>query len=60
MKFGRFHMKSLKSAVLGQICHIYMVFHRVHMEGQLGISYFLVVHGGVWWCMVVFGGTCGI
>ena len=55
--------------------HIDLVFHRVHREGQLGISYILVVFGGahvylvvhvVYVCICdtcrltcVFGGGCG-
>ena len=37
-----------------QISHLDLVFHRVQREGQLGISYILVVFGGAH----VFGGAC--
>ena len=33
--------------------HFHLVFHRVQSEGQLGISYILVVFGGAHVCLVV-------
>ena len=47
-------MKSTKTANSTQISHLDLVFHRVQREGQLGISYILVVFGGAH----VFGGAC--
>ena len=43
------HCKATKTADSTQISHFDLVFHRVQREGQLGISYILVV----------FGGACG-
>ena len=41
------HMKSNKNSWFNtQISHFDLVFHRVQREGQLGISYILVVFGG--------------
>ena len=39
--------KTTKTADLTQISHFDLVFHRVLREGQLSISYILVVFGGV-------------
>ena len=49
-----FHWKATKTADSTQISHYDLVFHRVQREGQLGISYILVVFGGACmciWCM---------
>ena len=46
--------KAPKTAGSTQISHLDLVFHRVQREGQLGISYILVVFGGAH----VFGGAC--
>ena len=49
-----FTEKQQKTADSTQISHYDLVFHRVQREGQLGISYILVVFGGAYmciWCM---------
>ena len=49
MKSGTFHEKHLKSnkkQLIQQISHFDLVFHRVQREGQLSISYILVVFAG--------------
>ena len=46
--------KPTKTTDSTQISHFDLVFHRVQREGQLGISYILVVFGGACmciWCM---------
>ena len=54
-KHCAFHWKVTKTADSTQISHYDLVFHRVQSrEGQLGISYILVVFGGACmciWCM---------
>ena len=42
--------KTTKTADSTQISHFDLVFHRVQREGQLGISYILVVFGGACMC----------
>ena len=60
MKSGTFHAfhwkapeKLQKTADSTQICHFDLVFHRVQREGQLGISYILVVFGAAHVCLVL-------
>ena len=50
------HWKATKTADSTQMSHFDLVFHRIQREGQLCISYVLVVFGGdmcIWWCMHV-------
>ena len=51
--FHEKHWKATKTADSTQISHFDLVFPRVHREGQLGISYILVVFGGAYVCLVV-------
>ena len=64
IKSGAFHEKYMKStwkttktADSTQVSHFDLVFHRVQREGQLGISYILLLFGGACgacvckWCM---------
>ena len=48
-----FSLKATKTADSTQISHYDLVFHRVQREGQLDISYILVVFGGAHVCLVV-------
>ena len=61
MKSGTFSWKTLastwkatKTADSIQISDFDLVFHRVQREGQLGISYILVVFGGACVCMCIW------
>ena len=42
-KHGKAHEKQQKTADSTQISHFVLVLHRVQREGQLGISYILVI-----------------
>ena len=49
-KHCTFHCKATKTADSTQISHD-LVFHRVQRDDQLGISYIVVVFGGVCMCI---------
>ena len=44
--------KATKTTDSTQIAHFDLVFHRVQREGQLGVSYIMVVFGGAHVCLV--------